>query len=336
MKREEPLVSVIIPIYNVRAYVERCLESVISQTYRNMEIIVVDDASDDGSGGICDIYADRDKRLQVVHFPVNQGVSEARNEGIRRAGGKFVTFVDGDDYVKPELVERLYDNLKTNHADISICGTEGMDGKGIPASTYSREAVISCMARRTPFLWTPWGKMYVMEYVKECPFDKNTVCGEDLPFFYQMVKRAGKISYFPDKLYHYTHRDGSAVHHGVDEKRCAVLSVLDSICEDACLEFPEAVPGLNQLAMNTDVRLSMDAVEEGMERERLFRYLKRFQKHIRRHFSWNALRLCPQKKDGAAEVMLYFSAVAFWGLAAAYKLKKAAAHVSNIGEQILE
>ena len=93
----------IVPVYNVEGYLEDCLESLLAQTYPSFEILLIDDASRDNSGAICDAYAARDSRVQVVHFPENRGPSAARNEGIRQARGAYISFVDADDRVEPDL-----------------------------------------------------------------------------------------------------------------------------------------------------------------------------------------------------------------------------------------
>ena len=111
---EKPLISVIVPVYNVEGYMEACLDSLLAQTWPNFEIILIDDASADGSGQICDGYADRDARVRAVHFLRNRGPSAARNEGVRRARGEFISFVDSDDRVEPQLLESLYRCLEEN------------------------------------------------------------------------------------------------------------------------------------------------------------------------------------------------------------------------------
>ena len=103
---DEPLVSVIIPVYNVSRYLPKCLDSVISQTWRNLEIIVIDDGSTDGSGSICDQYAKRDDRIKVIHSP-NRGLSSARNLGLDNLRGQFISFIDSDDWIEPDAVETL-------------------------------------------------------------------------------------------------------------------------------------------------------------------------------------------------------------------------------------
>ena len=167
------------------------------------------------------------------------------------------------------------------------------------------------MARRSPFLWTAWGKLFPAEAVKSCLFDGRFSYGEDLLFFYQVLQRVDRIAYVPAPLYHYVFRQGSAVNEGVTEKRCTVLAILDEICGDAALRRPELADGFRQIAMNTSVRLAMQAVESGMPGDRLSGCLQRFQQHVRRHFTWKALALRPGKKDAAAELLLYASTAAF-------------------------
>lgn len=116
---EYPLISIIIPVYNVSKYLRKCIESVICQSYKNIEIILVDDGSKDDSGKICDEYAKNDSRIKVIHKE-NNGVSAARNTGIESSNGKYLCFVDGDDYVMKDYVEYLFKLLKKNDADISL------------------------------------------------------------------------------------------------------------------------------------------------------------------------------------------------------------------------
>lgn len=318
MRGIKPKISVVVPVYNVEAYVEKCLASLAAQTYPAMEVLVVDDASTDGGGLLCDAWAARDRRFQVLHLPENQGVSAARNAGVRHAAGDYVAFVDSDDYVEPGLLETLYRALEESSADISVCGDEGLRLKPSPAQVLTPAEAARCLAGRSPFLWTAWGKLFPAELARRIPFDRSALCCEDLLFFYQTLKRAGRIAYVPDPLYHYVFREGSLVNHGVTEKRCTVLPVLDRICEDAAANFKEAEPCFRQVAMDTAVRLAMQAVEGGADGS-LRDYLKRFRDHTRRHFSWRAWALCPDQKSAAAELALYAGTPFFGALAAVYQ-----------------
>ncbi|MBQ7593529.1 MAG: glycosyltransferase [Synergistaceae bacterium] len=115
-----PLISVVVPVYNAEKYLSQCIESITSQTYRNLEIILVDDGSTDKSGAICDDYAEKDKRVKVIH-KVNEGNSAARNTGLDLAKGEIIATVDDDDFLAPEMYEKLYKLLVENNADMSMC-----------------------------------------------------------------------------------------------------------------------------------------------------------------------------------------------------------------------
>lgn len=116
----EELVTVVVPVYNVEKYLDRCLRSIVNQTYTNLEIILVDDCATDTSGAICDEWAKQDARIRVIHKPVNQGLGFARNTGIEAANGEYICFFDSDDYVALTLVEECYAAAKSNHAD-TVC-----------------------------------------------------------------------------------------------------------------------------------------------------------------------------------------------------------------------
>lgn len=117
---DSPLISVIIPVYNVEKYLHRCLDSVIEQTYKNLEVILIDDGSTDHSGEICDDYAAKDVRIHVIHQE-NQGVSAARNKGLDTAKGEYIAFVDSDDYILPEMYAKMLECIIENNVDFCVC-----------------------------------------------------------------------------------------------------------------------------------------------------------------------------------------------------------------------
>lgn len=314
MRQERPLISVIVPVYNVERYVEKCLNSILAQTYPNIELILVDDASTDKSGFICDGYAMRDPRVRTVHFQENRGPSAARNEGVRQVRGTYASFVDADDCVEPDLLEKLYQNLIENEADISICGADGINLKSGAAGVYSQAEAVLCLAKGVPFNLVPWGKLYNTELLRQSPFDEQVFYSEDLLFLYLFLKRVQRVSYMPDALYHYTHREGSQVQSGVNERKCTALFAQDFVCRDSAVNFPEAEYDFHQLALEANRCLAVLAVKKGASGGRLFTYLKRIQENTRRHFSRKALGLCPRKKDAAAIVALCVSVRLFYGM----------------------
>lgn len=218
---EKPLISVIIPVYNSGRYLERCLRSIIEQSYANLEIIVVNDGSTDGSLDIIDRFAKSDNRL-LVFTTKNQGASLARKFGLDQAKGEYVTFVDSDDYVEMRYVESLYEMLNRNICDISSCGTKG--------KTYSLESVrdiTSSLGRvieedelfsrffKYEF-WGFWGKLYKRSLFENIIFPKATLC-EDYFVMCQLFYRIRKMSYTSEEMYCWNLNYESLSHAGVQK-----------------------------------------------------------------------------------------------------------------------
>lgn len=315
MRQEKPLISVIVPVYNVEDYVEGCLKTIREQTYSNMEIIVVDDASTDRSGFVCDACAAQDARIQVVHLPVNRGSSAARNEGIRRARGDYISFVDADDAIEPDLLEKLYDNLSETGADVSACGVSGIEQQDSRPLVGTREDALRWIVWYCPFMYSAWGKLYDAELVKKHPFDERFLYCEDLLFLYQAFQGIDRFSYLPDKLCHYNiSREGRLSQKGMIRRKCDVLHVLDIICGDAAGHFPELLQDFQRLALEINISLARETVEGGVKEGRVIDYLKLFRESIRRHFSRKAFWLIPRTKGKVGVLALYVSGRAFWAL----------------------
>ncbi len=195
MYSSEPLVSIVIPVYKVEKYLERCVRSVVAQTYRNLEIILVDDGSPDNCGELCRRLAEQDPRISVYHKE-NGGLSDARNYGTRRSSGEYIAYIDSDDYVAPDYIEYLYDLIKSNEADASCCcmvrtENDTVDFHSNPQlpetqvlSGYETcEALLSDLDVMYMVLVTAWGKLYRSEIAKKHPFpfgkkheDEATTC----------------------------------------------------------------------------------------------------------------------------------------------------------------
>ncbi len=203
-------VSVIVPVYKVEQYLNKCIESLISQTYQNLEIILIDDGSPDGCPAICDEWAKKDKRIKVVHKQ-NGGVSSARNEGLRKATGEFVYFCDSDDYVENTLVETLVSGISDK--EWVICGYNIVkDDKIIPhgyetLKDKSNQEALSVLIHGWDF-GILWNKLYIRSLI-DFEFDTNIKVREDLVFntvYFNKVKNFGIIE---KPLYYYVKRGGS-------------------------------------------------------------------------------------------------------------------------------
>ena len=312
------LISVVVPVYNAGPYLKRCLDSLAAQTYPRWEAILVDDGSTDGSGQVCRGYAQRDERFQYARLPANRGPSAARNEGVGRAAGAFISFVDADDYVEPGLLEGLHRSLTESGADISACGADGIRLESGPVRTYSRQEAVCCLGRGAPFNHVPWGKLYRADLARACPFDERAFYSEDLLFLYEAVKRSNGVSCIPDVLYHYVCREGGQMQSGMSARKCTALAVQETVCRDAAAAFPQAEPHFRRLALETDRWMAVLAVKAGAEDGDADAYLRRLSRDARRYFSWGALALFPSKKDAAAVLALCAGGMVFRAAARAF------------------
>ncbi len=325
---EEALISVIIPVFNKAQYLQKCLDSVLAQTYEKIEVVLIDDASSDESGRICDEYAQRDGRIFVIHLEENRGASHARNIGIDRTEGELICFVDADDYVDKELLGCLYENLMETQADVSICGVDYINfgpyadtrAEGSRNRVLNGEEAISCMIKRHFFDCGTWGKLYTRRSIRHCRFHEKIYCGEDLLFLYQLFRTVQKVSCMPDKLYHYVCRKDSITKGGFQKKQYSESLVYEYLCRKLGKKEPELLPLLEQRILVINVRMAVKAVESGeIEGRKLEGYLKKFQKNIRRHMSRKALACFKYKKIAIEVLLLSISTRAFWGILVVYK-----------------
>lgn len=212
---ESNLVSVIVPVYNVEKYLEKCVNSIINQTYKNLELILVDDGSKDNSSKICDELAKKDKRIIVIHQE-NQGVSSARNTGLDICKGSFVTFIDSDDYIEKEYLSIMIEKLYKNNADLVICGYNQIMSLNIEKHTVGFDTEIS-QKDFTKGLLTQKGygmnacKLYKREIIGNIRFDKELTVGEDTYFILNISKNLKKCLCITEILYNYNVNSESIV-----------------------------------------------------------------------------------------------------------------------------
>lgn len=179
MNENMPQISIIVPVYKVEKYLERCIRSIVSQIYQNLEIILVDDGSPDKCGEICETFAQSDSRIKVYHKE-NGGLSDARNFGVERAHGEYIAFIDSDDYIAPNYIEYLFGLLNKHNADIACCCMTETDGdtadyrtnEDIPKEQLltGNEACRELLGNRHDVLVTAWGKLYRSDIVKKYVF----------------------------------------------------------------------------------------------------------------------------------------------------------------------
>ena len=202
-------VSVIVPVYNAADYLDECLTSIVSQTYPDLEILLIDDGSSVQSGVICDRYQETDDRILVVHQN-NQGVSGARNKGIELASGQLLTFVDSDDTIDRDMIRTLYDDLMESQADIAICSyrtfsedrTEPVGNSG-KKSVFSKEEAIADLLSGKFFTGGLWAKIYKADIFRNCRLDETIRINEDVLMNFHVFENAEKVLFHDTCLYHY-------------------------------------------------------------------------------------------------------------------------------------
>lgn len=207
-----PTISIVIPVYNAESFIRRCLDSIITQSYRDFEVILVDDGSSDGSASICDLYASKYEYFSVIHTP-NRGVSAARNLGMKSAKGAFVTFIDADDYVLPEFLSSFVCNSGLD-ADVSFTGvrciypdaSKNHVCRSRHTGIVSRKVMIhECIHNN--LCYSPWAKLFSLSFLKlhDIKFDEHLKYAEDRVFIAQVLTSAKTFSASDECTYIYTH-----------------------------------------------------------------------------------------------------------------------------------
>lgn len=239
-----PLISVIVPIYNVENYLERCIQSIINQTYKNLEIILVDDGSPDNCPRICDDYAEKDSRVRVIH-KANGGLSDARNAGTVVALGELVAYIDSDDWVEPEMLEDMYTRMQKDGSDIVASGVNWVDDNGALLRVESSET--DCILDKTQsmnellsdrkFKQHVWNKLYKLSLIRNIPFEKGKY-HEDVFWSYQVVGVADRVSVMTKSYYNYVQRANSIMGEEYSVKRLDALDAMKQRCEYMNKHFP--------------------------------------------------------------------------------------------------
>ena len=202
-------VSVIVPVFNAAEYLDECLRSIISQTYKNLEILLIDDGSQDNSGEICDRYEEMDDRITVVHQD-NQGVSNARNKGLEMASGQLITFVDSDDTIDPEMISILYNDLINGQVDIAICsyrtfgGNHAEDiGNSGKKYVFSKEEAIDNLVLGRYFIGGLCTKLYRADMIRNIRLREGIRINEDVLMNFHVFMNAEKVLFHDTCLYNY-------------------------------------------------------------------------------------------------------------------------------------
>lgn len=239
------LISVIVPVYNVEKYLHKCIESIIRQTYTNLEILLIDDGSTDSSGIICDCYAEKDMRIKVFHKE-NGGQASARNFALEIAKGEFIGFVDSDDWIEPEMYQRLYEAIVANNVDISMCGRANISETGKVLNnvfTFKDGFSMSSSEAIKRFLLldgidsASWDKLFKREIAVKHRYPLGLIC-EDIPYVYNCIKSAKRIYHVGESFYNYLQRNNSTSRSRFLSRSKGLFVYPKEICEDISNNFP--------------------------------------------------------------------------------------------------
>lgn len=289
-----PCLSIIIPIYNTEKYLGKCIDSILDQTYRDYELILVDDGSIDGSGQICDAYQKADKRIKVFRKK-NEGAASARNLGLQYAKGEFIGFVDSDDYIAADMYESLFKCLEDD-VDIVTCGRchvypskiRKSKQKKLCAHTkmkYSTEQAIEELLRGELFSYGVYDKIYRKELFDDIRFPRGRV-SEDLPVTYALFKKCRNVVNIGEAKYYQFRREDSITRIDFFPRRIDNVLFHRDILEDIKKEYPQFSDIAEANYINSvvrrigEIRESKDRVLYMELEKRLIKVLKRMQVRI--------------------------------------------------------
>lgn len=245
----EEKISVIVPIYNVEKYIGRCVESILNQTYKNIELILVDDGSTDRSGKICDEFSENDKRIQVLHNH-NRGVSEARNAGLETMSGDYVMFVDSDDWIDPFMIEKMYRTLKKYDTELVVCepiyayethiSNPNLSGESF---LLDNEEALKLLVEDRRFRSVLWNKLYAKRLWQDIRLPKGKHY-EDVRTIYKIYELCEKIAFLEQGLYYYFQRDQSIVHSSKIDSYLELVDAVEERKKNLEVKYPDMRPQL--------------------------------------------------------------------------------------------
>lgn len=284
-------VSVIVPVYNVEQYITECIESLICQTYPNLEIILVDDASPDNCPQICDEYASKDDRIRVIHKP-NGGLSDARNAGIEIATGEYLMFVDSDDYIMENMVEQLITMVEDSGADVASCGYTGETSK--LAKDLNEEYQVATAEEALKYILIEKNittsastKLFARELFSGIRFPVGKIY-EDYATVYKVIHKSKKIAYNDAKKYYYRPNPVSITGGKFYKKQMQYFEISEQVMAFVSAEYPKLTKHVNNRAERMAISFYKKISESGFDDHATVSFLVCFiRKHIVRYLFSN-------------------------------------------------
>lgn len=237
------MVSIIVPVYNAEKTINRCLDSVLAQTYSDIEVILVNDGSKDGTLSVLREYAEKDRRITVISQE-NQGVAAARNTGLNNAAGDYILYVDSDDWIENNMVERMLE-LSAN-ADIVFCGNDAATSPesreisiDIKIENWNHEKIISEFIKHKMISGMLWNKLIKRSLTEGCRFNPKTGYGEDAEFLWQVLQHTKSMCVTNEILYHHVPDSNSISHCSYSDKKYSAIPMWEKINSDVASYYPQ-------------------------------------------------------------------------------------------------
>jgi glycosyltransferase involved in cell wall biosynthesis len=260
MKNKKPLVSVVIPVFNAEAYLEECLDSVVSQTYSNLEVLLINDGSTDKSGEIIDIYASKDGRISTIHQR-NAGASAAKNKGIARAKGKYITFIDADDYIRDDFIENLMNDMAENGVLIVTTPAEIYVGDADPGTVvvYDKSETLEKMFYGVLEKSYNGIQMFDTKLVMghNIMFDPAKKIGEDFDFFVNALMHCDIVAVDFRKMYYYRPNLNSVMHQKVNASLLKAADTFAGVGDKLISKYPDLQRAVAAKKFSDSVSLAM-------------------------------------------------------------------------------
>ena len=287
MTKNNPLVSVIVPVYNAAKFLPTCLNSIINQTYQNLEVIIINDGSTDNSPDIIEQYNEKDNRIKAF-TQKNQGLSGARNTGLSKATGDYVTFVDSDDKIEPTMIEKLLSALNEAESDIAVCSfkeifknkkTTHFNKQDYPKTVYHTEQALRAMLKEEGFMVSATMKLFPINYFKNIKFPLGKL-HEDVGTTYKLIMKASKVVFVPDELYIYVHHEKSIISGDFDDRKLDLISLTDQMCNDIDKKFPNLKNVTNERRIRARFSILRQIPSNNPKAKQIVNYLTTHQNYI--------------------------------------------------------
>lgn len=314
------MISVIVPVYNTKSTLQRCVDSILAQTYTDFELILVDDGSPDGAGELCDQLARQHSRIRVLHQK-NAGLSAARNAALKIAQGDYITFVDSDDAADPTLLQILLDN---HRAPISICSfleilpsgasrpLAGASSDPAP-ETFDTATCLRRMLLEQGFTMSACGKLYDHQLFQSVEFPEGKLY-EDVGTTYRLILQCEQAIYTSAPLYHYYQNSGSIIHQGFNFHKLDLITLTDQMCDTLDAEFSELKDITNLRRMHARfsiLRQMVLASPASADRLKFQQTEQEITKYLHIHKSWVLKNPHAGKRDQLAMRSLLLGLPAF-------------------------